>query len=105
MTPKVVRNCLHTITKFHLFRYIAHEIEEDDEELKMEIYPWALGSELWKSKVKEFLYKRNVFLQRMKFRAVVSRTTCDEVRFIFHFGFKRIHPNEIAETINKKMFK
>ncbi|XP_066928530.1 speedy protein A-like isoform X1 [Clytia hemisphaerica] len=72
-----------TRQNFFLALYIAHEIEEDDEELKMEIYPWALGSELWRSKLKEFLYKRNVFLQRMKFRAVVSRTTCDEIFDLF----------------------
>ena len=45
----------------------------------MEIYPWALGSDSWRSRVKGFLLDRNHFLQRMKFRAVVSNKTCEEV--------------------------
>lgn len=49
----------------------------------MEIYPWALGSECWRSRIKEFLIKRNLFLERIKFRAVVSNRTCDEVWFNF----------------------
>jgi len=72
-------------TRLHFFLalYIAHEIEEDNENLKMEIYPWALGSECWRSRIKEFLVKRNLFLERMKFRAVVSSRTCDEVFELF----------------------
>ena len=53
-------------------------MEEDDEEIKQEIFPWALGPK-WKSKFKYLIKRRDNLLKMMNFRSVVSNLTCLEV--------------------------
>ena len=63
-------------------RYLAHDVEEDEEEIKYEIFPWILG-ENWRHKYSGFLKMRDLLLRRIDYMALVSRRCCHEVRFFF----------------------
>ena len=67
-----------TRINFYLALYLASDIEEDVDEYKYEIFPWALGGR-WRSKFNGFLRKRDALLKRIGYRAIVSRKCCEEV--------------------------
>jgi len=68
----------YTKDHFYLALYLASDIEEDVDEYKYEIFPWALGSS-WRSKFSGFLRRRDALLRRIGYRAIVSRKCCEEV--------------------------
>jgi len=68
----------YTLEHFYLALYLASDIEEDVDEYKYEIFPWALGNS-WRSNFSGFLRKRDALLRRIGYRAIVSRKCCEEV--------------------------
>ncbi|CAF0810696.1 unnamed protein product [Brachionus calyciflorus] len=79
-----------TVLNFYLGLYLASDVEEDIDEYKYEIFPWALGPK-WRSKFSYFLRKRDALLKRIGYRAIVSRKCCDEVMSFVadHYAWKR----------------
>jgi len=71
----------YTRINFFAALYLAHDTVEDNEDLKLQMYPWVLGVE-WKN-IKDFIKKKDELLQRMDYRAAVSKRTCDEVMKLF----------------------
>ena len=47
--------------------YLAHDMEEDEERLKWELLPWALGQN-WRNTMTTFLLSKDALWARMKYR-------------------------------------
>jgi len=68
----------YTEENFWQCLYLAHDMEEDEEELKWELLPWALGEE-WRSLTSGFLIAKDKLWRRMDYRSTVTRRQCDQL--------------------------
>ncbi len=68
----------YTERNFWLALYLAHDQEEDEEQAKWELLPWALGPQ-WQAALRSFLAEREELWRRLGHRTLVSRRQCDRV--------------------------
>ena len=68
----------YTERNFWLALYLAHDQEEDDDKIKWELLPWALGTE-WQPLYQTMMREKKELWQRMGMRSLVSRRQCDQV--------------------------
>jgi len=87
-------------TNFFIALYLAHDIEEDEDEHKLEIVFWALGHN-WRQYLRRFTTMRDKLWKKMNYRAIVSCRLCNEVMAIApnHHLWERHRPVHHAGAI------
>jgi speedy protein len=70
-----------SVRNFWLALYLAHDQEEDEDQAKWELLPWALGSD-WQSSCRSWIAEKDLLWRRMSYRSLVTRLQCDLVMAI-----------------------
>ncbi|KAG0724302.1 Speedy protein 1-A [Chionoecetes opilio] len=68
----------YTKEYFYAALFLAHDMEEDEEQLKYEVFPWALGPR-WRKSYPALLKVRDEIFWDIHCRAAVSKRACDQV--------------------------
>ncbi|KAJ4448301.1 hypothetical protein ANN_10316, partial [Periplaneta americana] len=71
----------YTRYNFFVALFLAHDMEEDDEDIKFELYIWALGFN-WQQHFKQMMTSREILWKAMDHRGIVSRACCESVMAI-----------------------
>merc|ERR1719334_1673013 len=66
---------------FWLALYLAHDQEEDEDQLKWELLPWALGPSL-QAGCQQWMEAKDLLWRRMNYRSMVCRSQCDQIMAI-----------------------
>ncbi|XP_046402408.1 speedy protein 1-B-like isoform X2 [Ischnura elegans] len=64
---------------FFVALHLAHDMEEDNEELKYGFVRWFFGNDDWEGQHNEMLRKRDELWMAMNYRGLVSKKCCEEV--------------------------
>eukprot|EP00057_Strongylocentrotus_purpuratus_P030755 XP_782631.4 PREDICTED: speedy protein A-like [Strongylocentrotus purpuratus] len=93
---------LYTRMNFFVALYLASDMEEDEEDDKYNIFPWALGRN-WRNTYPGLLRKRDRLLRTIQYRAAVSRKCCEEVMSLVpdHIIWKRDRMPHHAGAVRK----
>ncbi|XP_054257796.1 speedy protein A-like [Macrosteles quadrilineatus] len=75
----------YTRLNFFVALYLAHDMEEDNEDLKIDFVDWGLGA-AEKADVARFITLRDTMWMAMNYRACVSLRTCHEVMEVLGNG-------------------
>ncbi|XP_067012479.2 speedy protein 1-A isoform X2 [Anabrus simplex] len=83
----------YTAYNFFVALYLAHDMEEDEEEPKNELFCWALGSD-WSDQYRKFLKSRDDLWRTLGHRSVVSLSSCEKIMSIRpeHWAWQRFRP-------------
>ncbi|KAK4311801.1 hypothetical protein Pmani_016724 [Petrolisthes manimaculis] len=86
----------HQYTRENFFAalYLAHDMEEDEEELKYEVFPWVLGPH-WRHSYPRLIAIRDSIFWGIDCRGIVSRRCCEQVMEMQpkHWLWERERPN------------
>ena len=81
--------------------YLAHEVEEECDENRWEILPWALGRR-WQGKIINFINGKNELWHKLDFRGIVPCRACAQVMtipaFREHSVFMRVRTQTHSNT-------
>lgn len=90
----------YTVFNYFCALYLAHDMEEECDDYKWEILPWALGKD-WAISLKHFIRKKNEMWCKMRNYAIVSKALChqlfDQIKKRFSNDELRLCPLIIRE--------
>ena len=92
----------YSMENFWLCLYLAHDQEEDEEELKWELFSWALGDN-WRNTYPKFLVEKDKLWKKMNCKSVVSRRQCEQIMVISSssYAWDRVRGEEHGGAVRR----